>query len=232
MLADLLKLDQYDRLAEKAKERVRQFNTQAQILRENLKEFDQQLEQRHTLEQQWQTLQAEIQTLQQQQAQDQLQLETWRQIEQDQQRSLHHRSFLVSQRDRLGRDQEDCQHTLEKVRQEFENLQPYLKNAQSIEEAYLHWQVLHQQEECLADQAIQFQGLQQHRSQLQGEYDRNLQALELELQKLITQREQIQQNIQTLETHLLQKSDITQALSQLQNARQKLEHFDRLHGIS
>jgi len=228
VLADLLKLDQYDRLAEKAKERVRQFNTQAQILRENLKEFDQQLEQRHTLEQQWQTLQAEIQTLQQQQAQDQLQLETWRQIEQDQQRSLHHRSFLVSQRDRLGRDQEDCQHTLEKVRQEFENLQPYLENAQHIEEAYLHWQALHQQEERLADQAIQFQALQQQRSQLQGEYDRNLQALELELQKLITQREQIQQNIQTLETHLLQKSEITQALSQLQNARQKLEHFDRL----
>ena len=83
VLADLLKLDQYDRLAEKAKERVRQFNAQAQVLRERLREFDQELEQRDQLEQQWHRLQAEIQDLQRQQTQDQLQLETLRQAEQD-----------------------------------------------------------------------------------------------------------------------------------------------------
>jgi len=228
VLADLLKLDQYDQLAEKAKERVRQFNTQAQILWKNLKEFNQELEQRDTLDQQWHSLNEEIEYLQQQQTQDQLQLETLRQVEQDHQRSLQHRSFLEHQSDRIRREQEECQNTLEKVHKELENLQQYLANSQKIEESYAHWQTLQQQEEILSHKAIEFQQLQQQRSQLQREYGRAMQEVEIQLQKLIIQKEQIEHNIHTLEINLLQKSEITEAIHQLQNARQKLEHFDRL----
>jgi DNA repair protein SbcC/Rad50 len=228
VLADLLKLDQYDRLAEKAKERVRQFNAQAQVLRERLREFDQELEQRDRLEQQWHKLQAEIQDLQQQQAQDQLQLETLRQAEQDHHRSLQHRSFLVDQIDRIGREKAECQRTLEGVQQELANLQPYLEQSQDIEAAYDHWQEIYEQEEILADKSIHFQALQQQRSQLQIEYDRQIQEFEIQLQKVITEKEQIQEQIYRLEIHLAQKPEIEEAVQQLQKAREKLNHFDQL----
>jgi len=228
VLADLLKLDQYDVLAERAKERVRQFNAQSQVLRESLRQFDQALEQRECLEIQWQNLHLEIQDLQQQQNQDRLQLEALRQAEQEQERSLQERSFLIQQRDRIRREQEECQTALEIAHGDLVTLHHTLEDALHIEAAYLDWQLLRQEEEIWSNKGLQFQVLHQNRSQLQGEYDRKVQGIEIQLQKFMTQKEQIEQTIHTLEMGLAQKSEITQAVFTLQQARQKLDRFDRL----
>ncbi|MFZ9737298.1 MAG: AAA family ATPase [Prochlorotrichaceae cyanobacterium] len=221
VLADLLKLDQYDALAEKAKERTRQFNIQAQLLRENLQQVDQDLAQRKALDVQWSNLKAEVEALQHQQEQDQAYLDQLRQAEQQ-------RSFFQHQRDRLQGEKADCQRALEAAQAELKTLEQSLENAEQITANYQIWAELRQAEEVLANKGIQFQALQQQRSQLQREYDRQRQGLEIDLQKLILQKEQTEQNMQTLEARLEKKEELQAAIDNLQTARQKLDRFDRL----
>jgi exonuclease SbcC len=75
ILADLLKLDQYENLAEQAKDLSRQFKGQAEQLEQSLQTIKQQLEQREATLEQQSTLETALQQLQQAQSTDQQQLQ-------------------------------------------------------------------------------------------------------------------------------------------------------------
>jgi exonuclease SbcC len=228
VLADLLKLDQYDLLAERAKERSREFKTKASLLEQNLQLLSQQLQQRETIEQAVQTLQTSLTTLQQQQERDRARLQHLQQQQQQRQTWQQTVEFKQQQWQRLGEEGQRLGQTLETVQQQQQALEALLAQAQEILQGYSYWQGLQQQEEEWTQRAKAYQVAQEQRSKLQEQLDRQRRELHSQREKVQTQLEQLDQQRQDLQQTLQKKPDVESALVKLQQTRDRLQQLDQL----
>lgn len=228
VLADLLKLNQYDGLAEKAKERSREFKIQVQWLQESLQQLDQSLQQRSSLEQLWSSLEAELCVLQQDQENDRLCLESLQKQQQFRQQNIQSLNFLKQHQERVRQEQKRLLESLEVMQHRRNNLAITLNQGTAIQDRYTQWQDLQRREEEWAQKATLYQELQAQRLEKQTEIDRQWQQIAVNRQKYETQREQVNQQLQSLQPILAKKAEILEGLNYLYQARTQLDTFDRL----
>ena len=228
VLADLLKLHQYDGLAEKAKERSREFKIQVQWLQESLQQLDQSLQQRSSLEQRWSSLQAELLVLQQDQENDRVRLECLQKQQQSRQQQIQQLDFLRQHQERVSQEQKRLHESLELMQQKRQTLAITLTQGTAIQDRYAQWQNLHHREDEWAQKATLYQELQAQRLEKQTEIDRQWQQIAVQRQKYETQREQVDQQLQNLQPILAKKAEILEGLNYLYQARTQLDTFDRL----
>lgn len=228
ILADLLKLDRYDQLAEAAKDRCRQAQTKINLLQQQATVLDQQLQCFETTAQSLDDLEAALTQLTQQQQTAQQQLQALRQQTQ-QRRTLRHQFDLQQQQQRhlqqqqqlLLQEQVACQH-------KYQALAQTLNQADAIATGLEQLRSLQDEESRLADQFQRLQQLQKQRTQLVEQTRQALQTLESQLQRLQLQRQTLQEQLQELAPTLAKRTAIETALAQLQAAKAKLQHYDQL----
>lgn len=228
ILADLLKLQDYDDLAERAKDKVRDYKAQATVLEQSLALLAQQLATVSTLAEDCAALQATIADLQQQQAQDQQHLQALQQQQQEQQHWRQTLDWQQQQQQRLGQLLAQLDQDLALAEGQRQQLDQILGQGETISQGYDQWQQLQSQEEIWNQRARGYQEASQRLQTLQQQYQEQTHHLHQQRDRLQQQQEQVQQQQASLQQTLQKKVEVAVAVQTLCLARDRLQQLDQL----
>ena len=228
ILADLLKLDQYDELSEQAKDRSRQFKAQVDLLERHLEGIREQLQQRDAIAQEQTDLEAILEQMQAQQATNNQQLQQLQAVQQQRQTWQQQLSWQQQQQRNLNQDCQRLQKERSQSDQQRQTLENLLHQESNIIAGYQRWQALQAQEELLSAKSQSHQAAQSQRQQYEQQYSEKLQQLQAQLQKIQAQETALQEQLQEVQKVLIKEVEIDSAVEQLNAARQDLQRLDRL----
>ncbi|MBE9059735.1 AAA family ATPase [cf. Phormidesmis sp. LEGE 11477] len=226
VLADLLGLDHYDRLAEQAKAQAKDYKAQIQPIALFLAQLSAQLDTRLATRQDYERLQAEAEAAKVEQKQQKCRLNK---LVKQQEKKRHHRQqiALLEQEQRyqqsiLGRTSS----SLEQARAQLSNIEQVLKNATETRQQYTHLEALRQQEEEQSEQFQRYQRIQSERLRYQQQHNQQQQTRQIRLAQLEAQLHELTQQEKSLGKTLEKKADISHRLETLKAAKKQLRQFD------
>ncbi|MGG6296155.1 AAA family ATPase [Leptolyngbya sp. AN02str] len=228
VLADLLQLQQYDDLGDKAKERSRQLKAELTVLERNLEQTDHQLQQRETLTLELENLMANLANLQQQHDAD---TETLRQLRAAKQLRQSWVQQLNLQQQQQQHLLQDCQRLKQEQHQLIKqkvSLEGVLHQAEAIAAGCAEYHSLQTEEDLLSTKFHAHQAAQAQLQTLQQQYQTQHTALSQEQNRLYTQLEALHQQAEELQQTLSKATEIEGALTKLHEARDRLAKLDQL----
>lgn len=228
ILADLLKLDQYELLADQSRERSRQIKAELDVLQRSLEHLSQQMQQADAIATELAERQA---LLEQQQQQQEIDTEALRQLQILQQRRQAQVQQLDLHQQQHSHTLEDCQRLqqeLDSVHQQLFSLERVLQQAEAIAAGYAEYHSLQVEEEAQTAKFHAHQAAQTRRQQLQQQFERESGVLKEQISKLQVQIETLQQEEKELLHSLRKQESVEAALAQLQQARAQLTQYDHL----
>jgi DNA repair protein SbcC/Rad50 len=228
ILAELLKLNQYDELEERAKESSRQFKARAEELERSLDAIQLQLQQRETTQAQRIELEAELNQLQQVQALDNIQLQSLQVVQHQRNNWEQQLGFVRQQYQNLTQDCDRLQQEYSAVSTQLAELDKLLHQEAEIKAGYSQYQNLQSQEEALAAKFEAYTRAQQSRQQQQQQLTKHIHEIERQLQQAQAQLEALQQQEREIQQTLSKSGDVEAGLAQLAAARQRVLHLDEL----
>ncbi len=228
ILADLLKLDRYEQLADRAKESAKQYKLQAEVLTDSLAGDRAQLAGIEGITQQRDAAQIEIDRLQQVQVVEEKELESFKVIVR-QRETWQQQLNWEQKRDReLTQAAIQIQADLLVATTDKNRLNELLNQADRIALDYQAYLDLQQQLEQLDRKFNTDRQAQSDRQKLQQQLDRQTQTLQLTLGKsqaeLALTIKQEQELIEILAT----AGDVSKGIAELHVCRQRLTELDRL----
>ena len=226
ILADLLKLDHYDDLSERAKEETRTAKSQVDSIERQRTAIVSQLDRLGNLEPQQATLEITINQLQAQQTANHSRLQTLK--AQHQQQQTWHQQFQWQQQQQQQQKQ-DCDRLTQEYHQAEQHLQTLLglvNQEEAICSGYAQWQKLQAEEEYLGDRAYHYQQLQSQRHQYHQQQRDRLHAQQQQQRHLETQEHNVLEQLDEIQQVLSGRSDIESAIAKLKIAKQDLARFD------
>ncbi|TVQ42451.1 MAG: ATP-binding cassette family protein [Gloeocapsa sp. DLM2.Bin57] len=228
VLANLLKLEQYEELEEKAKNKANQYKQERERIAAELEQIKQKIATKPDILHRIESITTEIEETQLTISQIQQQLDLLKEKKHTRQRLLDElkikqQVFRDSQQqsDRLTKE---YQNTLKQLT-ELENL---LQQESTITTNYQELLNLKTQERNLRDKSQQHQRLQQQKQQLEQQIQQQRHQLELNAQKLRTNLDNLNQEEQEIKQILSNLDSITQQVQELQHYRQRLRELDNL----
>ncbi|PSF37430.1 ATP-binding cassette family protein [Aphanothece hegewaldii CCALA 016] len=229
ILADLLKLEQYEQLAEQAKDLSKQFKGQAEQLENSLAPLEQELKQKETITAQLLSLEAEIQQLQNLIAQDveklqQLQTEEAQRKTWEQQLNEKQNKYQT-----LTQDGERLVKNKSILRNQIAEQDEILNKSPEILAQYQHLLNLEEEDKKLLEKFQLFQDSQQQKQQLEQQLFKQSNELELQSQKAQSQLEFIQKQEQENQQILNQASEVKTNLERLRQIRQRINELEKLY---
>ncbi len=228
VLANLLKLDQYDTLCEQAKDTSKQFKAQVDVLKHSLQTIQEQLQQKEAIASEQTQLQQATDLLQQQQQADTSEL---------QQLQLQHHNRQTWQKLLAGHQQQhynisqECrrlQQELSAAKQQQNELQALLKQENEITAGIAYFHGLQATEETLSGKFKTNQQAQNQRQKLQEQQRDELSFLQSKIQQLQAQLDVLEQDEKDVRDVLKQQPDVDKGLAQLQAVRSRLNELDQL----
>ena len=228
ILAELLKLNQYDELEERAKDLSRSFKGQAEQLERDLVSIETQLQQREAIAHQLSDIESQVNQLQQAQAFDNIQLQSLQVIQHQQQTWDGQLSFLKQQYHNLSGDSDRLEQERLAINAQLSAIEEILSHESEIKAGYQQYQNLQTEEETFAAKLQEYTRAQQQRSVLQQELAQQINSFRAELQRAQGQLEALQQQEQEIQQTLNKSADVEAGLAQLAAARQRLSEMDRL----
>lgn len=228
ILAELLKLNQYDQLEERAKELSRQCKARAEELERSLESIKTQLQQRQITQAQRAELEAEINKLQQVQAFDNIQLQSLQVVQHQRTNWEQQLNFVRQQYQNLTQDCDRLQQEQGALQSQIAQLTALLNQETEIKNGYAHYQNLQSEEEAFALKFEQHTQATALRQQKQQQLTKQIHELERQLQQVQGQLAALQQQEQEIHQTLTKSGEIESALAQLAAARRHLAHLDEL----
>jgi exonuclease SbcC len=228
ILAELLKLNLYDELEEKAKDTAKQFKFRAEELERSLENIQVQLQQRQTTEAQRAELEGELNQLQQIQALDNIQLQSLQVVQHQRQNWEQQLSFVKQQYQNLTQDSDRLGQEMAAVRSQLADLDQILNQEIDIKQGYSHYQFLISQEEEFSAKFEQHSRATTLKQQKQQQLVKQIQDIERQLQQAEAQLSALEQQEREIQQTLTKSGEVDAALSQLNAARQHLHHLDQL----
>ncbi|MGF1537251.1 MAG: ATP-binding cassette family protein, partial [Elainellaceae cyanobacterium] len=228
ILADLLKLDQYDQLSERSRERARQLRAELGALERTVAQLDLQLQQGQAIASQQAQMQQDHDALQQVYSEAAQQVQTLRQ--QAQQRAVWQQEHQL-RRQTLHQLEADCRR-LEVERQHLQQQrqaqQAIVEDGEAIAAGYARRQALAEEDARQARRQQAYQAaLQERQTFLQQQQD-VIQALSDRQHRVQAQIEAVMQQNDELE-QVLNKADRTAAaVEKLTQARTRLTELDQM----
>lgn len=228
VLANLLKLDEYDTLSEQAKDTSKEYKAKVDLLKQSLHGIQEQLQQKEPIA----TAQLELQ-----QATDRLQQQQQADTEHLQQLQLQHHNRQTWQKLLSGYQQQhsnisqECrrlQQELTAAKQQHHELQALLNQANEIQEGLTYFQSLQATEEALGGKFKAHQQAQNQRLELQEQQRQELSFLQGKIQQLQAQLDVLEQEEKEVIEVLKQQPDVEKGLVALGAARSRCLEFDRL----
>jgi DNA repair protein SbcC/Rad50 len=228
ILADLLKLDRYEQLADRAKDTAKQYKLQVEVLAESLAADELQLGQIDGITQQRDAVTVEIDRLQQLQVVEEQELESFKTIAR-QRETWQQQLNWEQKRDReLIQAATQIQADLQLVNTDKNRLDELLIRSDEISVAYQAYLSLQQQVEVLDRQFNTYQQSQLKQQQLQQQLDRQHQELQLTLGRSQAELALVVGQQQEIAATLATAGDVSKAIAQLQMCRQRVTELDRL----
>ncbi|MEL6158961.1 MAG: SMC family ATPase [Cyanobacteria bacterium J06623_5] len=232
VLADLLKLDRYDHLAEQAKEQARTYKAQLNPTEALLDQLSAKIEARSVIQQRYEQLRAEIESHQITQQQQQLHLSALRtrqqqrhslqqQIALGQQEQQHQQATLIAQ-----------QKALSSAEQQNQQIAEILAQAEEIEQQHAHLLALRDREEKQIEQFQAYQQAQTEYLQCQQQVHQQVRQKQTQLAQLAAQRALLIEQEQKIHTALEKKTEIADKLSTLRTAKKQLRQLDKTEAQS
>jgi len=228
ILADLLKLDRYEQLADRAKDSAKQYKLQVEVLTDNLADYRVQLTEIDGINQQQEEVKLEIARLQQMQVGEEQELESVKTIVR-QKETWQQQLNWEQKRDReLIQAAGQIQVDLQLLTVEQNRLNGLLSREDEIWIAYQEYLSLQQRSEVLERQFDIHQAAQTQQQKLRQQLDRQTQELQLILGTTQAELALVIQQEQELGSVLATAGDVTNRLAELQACRQRLAELDRL----
>lgn len=227
LLADLLKLSQYDRLVEKARERGRDYQAEIKVLTTALEQAEENLAKYSAISAQHQTLQARVLELQQQQQTVQQQSDRLQQQQQQRQQQQQSLKTAKQQLEHLRQSQQQRQSELLHLTHQYDSLQTDLEAAEEIESSYGKLQQLQQLETNYSQRFQRYQQLQTRYIELQTQRQQKRRELEIALAQLQLKLTSLDDTIVELRRHHERRESVEASVKQLQTARQQLRILDQ-----
>jgi DNA repair protein SbcC/Rad50 len=228
ILADLLKLDRYEQLADRAKESAKQYKLQAEVLTDSLAGDRLQLAEIEGITQQRDAAQIEIDRLQQVQAVEEKELEGFKVIVR-QRETWQQQLNWEQKRDReLVQAAIQIQADLLVATTDKNRLDELLNHADRIALDYQAYLDLQQQLEQLDRKFNTDRQAQSDRQKIQQQLDRQTQELQLSLGKNQAELALIIKQEQELVEVLATADTVRQGMAELKLCRQRLAELDRL----
>ncbi|MEG3990031.1 AAA family ATPase [Microcoleus sp. S28C3] len=228
VLANLLKLDEYDTLCEQAKDTSKQFKAQVDVLKQSLQTVQEQLQQKEAIASEQTQLQQATDLLSSQQQADTTEL---------QQLQLQYHNRQTWQKLLAGHQQQhynisqECRRLLQELsaaKQQQNELQALLGQEKEITEGIAYFHSLQATEETLAGKFKANQQAQNQRQQLQEQQRQELSFLQSKIQQLQTQLEVLEQDEKDVLEILKQQPEVDKGLAQLQAVRSRLNELEQL----
>lgn len=226
LLAELLKLDQYDLLCERAKDLSRQFKGQMILLEQSLTSVPELQHEAIALERT--TLEAHLAQLQAFQQTDNEQLQALQAIQHQRQVWQQQLEWHRQQQQNLNQACQQLQDQLAITQQQQQGLAGLLQQASQITTEYDHFQRLQAQEETQAAKFHAYQTARERRADLQQQQQARQHEVLIQLQQVEAQRSALEQQEQEIQRTLSKATDVEAALTQLHSARTHLSQMDQL----
>ncbi|MBE9127770.1 MULTISPECIES: exonuclease subunit SbcC [unclassified Coleofasciculus] len=228
ILADLLKLSQYEELAEQAKDLSRQFKGQAEQLNHDLQATKGQLEQRDAIAQQQATLETTLQHLQQTQDSDRQQLQHLQTLQHQRHTWEQQLTFVRQQYQNLGNDCDRLQQDIIATEAQQQQLATLINQDEQIAAGYSQYLHLQQQDELFTAKFQAYQEAQQQKQHLQQQLSQQINELNLQIRQTQAQLDALFPQEQEIQEMLSRSGEIAAALEQLNRARGRLSQLDSL----
>ncbi|MGD1914408.1 MAG: exonuclease subunit SbcC [Rivularia sp. (in: cyanobacteria)] len=228
ILAELLKLNQYDDLEERAKELSRQLKARGEELERSLQSMKTQLQQQESIAQQRTELEIELNELQKLQAFENIQLQSLQVVEHQRQGWEEQLHFVRQQYNNLIQDSKRLEGEASSLKVQLSSLEEVLTQEAQIKAGYAHYQTLQSQEEAMGALFAEYTRAQQQRQQKQQQLNKYIQGIERQLQQSQAQLEALLQQEEDIQQTLNNTGDVETALEKLKLARQHLSNLDRL----
>jgi DNA repair protein SbcC/Rad50 len=228
VLANLLKLDQYDTLSEQAKDQSRQFKAQVEVLKHSLQTTQEQLQQKDAIATEQSQLQQATTELQQQQQIDIVHLQQLQLQHQNRQTWQTLLSGHQQQHTNISQECRRLQQELIAAKQQQNELQALLTQENEITSGITYFHNLQAAEETLAGKFKAHQHAQSQRSQLQEQQRQELSLLQGKIQQAQAQLDALQQDEKDVLQVLKQQPEVEKGLVQLQAVRSQLNQLEQL----
>ncbi len=228
ILAELLKLNQYDELEDKAKDLARHLKAQGEELERTLGSMKTQMQQQETIAQQKTELETELNELQKLQGFDNIQLQSLQVVEHQRKGWEEQLHFVRQQYNNLTADSKRLESEQSSLTNQLESLERLLTQQTEIKKGYAHYQTLQSQEEEMGVLFAEYQKISQLRQLRLSELSKHIQGVERQLQQHQAQLEALEQQEQDIQQTLNNAGDVEAALQKLKAARQHLSNLDNL----
>ncbi|MBD2137151.1 exonuclease subunit SbcC [Anabaena sp. FACHB-1237] len=228
ILAELLKLNQYDELEEKAKDTAKLYKGRVEELERSLESITLQLSQKEMTESQKTDLELQLNNLQQTQALDNIQLQSLQVIAHERQNWEQQLGFTRQQEQNLIQDSDRLQKDQLAVKSQLGELEKILHQEREINVGYAEYQNLQSQEELFTNKFEQHTRATNLKEQKQRFLDKQIQDLERKLQQIEAELLALEKQEEEIKETLTKTGNIESALLQLNAAREHLAKLDEL----
>jgi exonuclease SbcC len=228
ILVDLLKLDRYEILSNRAKDLSKQFKGQTEQLELSLKSLEEELAQREAILQEKTILETELEKLQIIQEKDRNTLLQLQRVEHQRQ---NWQQQLVAQQTQYQNLDQDCDRLKQEefsLKAQLVELQNLLNQELEVMAGYDQYLQLQREEETLSTKFQAYQDAQQQKQRLEQQLVQQSNELNLQRQQAQTRLEFLQQQEQEIQQILNQASEVQAALEELHKHRQHLHELDQL----
>lgn len=228
ILADLLKLDRYEELAEQAKDFSRQFKGQAEQLEQNLQSIEIQLQQREEIAKACEDVTRNVSTLQQEQARDTEKVQTLQAIQHQRQSWEQQLTWQRQQYQNLAQDCDRYRQEIAATQKQQQQLEALLAQEEQIKAGYAHYQNLQAQEETLNSKFQAYQDAKAERQQLEQQLSQQINDLNLQLRQAQGQLDMLKSSRADIQQILSRKEEVEAGLARLQQARAYVSYLDQM----
>jgi exonuclease SbcC len=228
LLADLLKLDQYEILAEQAKEITRNHKNQADFLELRTQSQKQQLNQQKEIDENRLKLDQEIGQIRQLQEQEEWQLQQLKITENQRRTWQQQQTWQQTQAQNLAQEIQRLEQEKKSLENQIINLEQLLNHTTQIEENYQTLLNLQKEEELFSNKFLIFQEAQQKKQNLEQQLIHKNNELSLKIKQAQVQLENLDTQEKELQPILDRAVEIQAGLEKLKNHRQYLAKLDTL----
>nr|WP_198648761.1 AAA family ATPase [Cyanothece sp. BG0011] len=228
VLAELLKLEQYQILADKAKDLSKQYKIQSEQIKINLDKTSQQIEEQKDIKVQEKTINQEINKLQKSQQLDREKLQTIKQKDSHRQAWLEQFTWHQNKQQSLNKERKQLEQQQSQLIHKIQESEKLISQEQEIIEKYEELQLLQKQEETLSHQFQLSQDIQQKKQKIEQEIFKKNNQLQLQIRQQQTRLEQLAEQEEDLQKIISQSEDIKAAVQKLNHHRERLQELDNL----
>jgi exonuclease SbcC len=228
ILAELLKLHQYDELAERARESTKEYKARVDELERSLDNIKIQLKQKEITQEQQTRLENELKQLYQEQAGETDRLQSLQLILQQHQARLSQLTFARQQFQNLTQECDRLHQEHTAIQTQITDLGKILQQDGEIKAGYTEYQNWQLAEEAFAAKFAEHTRMTELQQRHQQQLTNQIQAIERQQQQAQAQLEAVEQQDQEICQTLTKSGEVEAALAKLAAARHQVSNLDQL----